>query len=97
MFLIGREGGGHQKKIVLLGGGGGACGKKLHARGGSYSFVVAINQIPPAPPVLVKNERSLKSPAEINYRRLTEINSRYGLSLFRALTCGPEGVRNKGS
>ena len=27
--------------------------------GGSYSFVVAINQIPPAPPLLIKNERSL--------------------------------------
>ena len=39
-----------------------------------------------------------KSPAKINYRRLTEINSRYyGLSLVRTLTCGPEGVRNKGS
>ena len=53
----GGGGGGHQKKIVLLGGG--PCGKKLHARGGSYSFVVAINQIPPAPPLLIKNERSL--------------------------------------
>ena len=39
-----------------------------------------------------------KSPAKINYRHLTEINScYYGLSLLRTLTCGPEGVRNKGS
>ena len=39
-----------------------------------------------------------KSPAKINYRRLTEINSRYyGLSLMRTLTRGPHSVRNKGS
>ena len=39
-----------------------------------------------------------KSPTKINYRRLTEINSRYyGLSLLRTLTYGPEGVPNKGS
>ena len=40
-----------------------------------------------------------ESPAKINYSRLTEINScYYGLSyLLRTLTCGPEGVRNKGS
>ena len=37
-------------------------------------------------------------PAKMNYRRLTEIDSRYyGLSLLRRLTCGPECVRNKGS
>ena len=37
-----------------------------------------------------------KSPAKINYRRLTERNScYYGLSLFRTLTRGPEGVRNE--
>ena len=38
-----------------------------------------------------------KSPAKLNYRRLTEINScYYGLSLLRTLTCSrrPEGVRN---
>ena len=36
-----------------------------------------------------------KSPTKINYRCLTEINSRYyGLSLLRTLTRGPEGVRN---
>ena len=39
-----------------------------------------------------------KSPAKTNYRRLTEINSRYyGLSLLRTLTQGPYSVRNKGS
>ena len=39
-----------------------------------------------------------KSQAKINYRRLTEMNSRYyGLSLMRTLTRGPNGVRNKGS
>ena len=39
-----------------------------------------------------------KSPAKINYRRLTEINSRYyGLSLLSTLTHGPEGVCSKGS
>ena len=39
-----------------------------------------------------------KSPAKINYRRLTKINSRYyGLSLMRTLTRGPHSVRNKGS
>ena len=39
-----------------------------------------------------------KSPAKINYRRLTEINSRYyGISLLRTLTPLLEGVRNKGS
>ena len=39
-----------------------------------------------------------KSPAKINNRRLTEINSRYyGLSLMRTLTRGPHSVRNKGS
>ena len=37
-----------------------------------------------------------KSSAKINYRRLTEINSRYyGLSLLRTLTRGPEGVRTE--
>ena len=37
-----------------------------------------------------------KSPANMNCRHLTEINSRYyGLSLLRTLTRGPEGVRNK--
>ena len=49
-FWLGGRGGGSSEKIVSAWGGGGACGKKLHARGGSYSFVVAINQIPPAPP-----------------------------------------------
>ena len=39
-----------------------------------------------------------KSPAKINYRCLTEMNScYYGLSLIRTLTCGPESVCNKGS
>ena len=39
-----------------------------------------------------------KSQAKINYRRLTEMNSRYyGLSLMRTLTRGPNGVCNKGS
>ena len=39
-----------------------------------------------------------KSPAKINYRRLTKINSRYyGLSLMRTLTRAPHSVRNKGS
>ena len=39
-----------------------------------------------------------KSPAKANYRRLTEINSRYyGLSLIRTLTQGPYSVHNKGS
>ena len=34
-----------------------------------------------------------KSPAKIDYRHLTEINScYYGLSLLRTLTHGPEGV-----
>ena len=43
-------------------------------------------------------ETAAKSPAKIEYRRLTEINSRYyGLSLLRTLTRSPEGVRNKGS
>ena len=38
---------------------------------------------------------AVKSPVKINYRRLTEINSRYyGLSLLRTLTLGPEGVRH---
>ena len=37
-------------------------------------------------------------PAKMNYRRLTEIFSRYyGLSLLRTLTRSPEGVRNNGS
>ena len=36
--------------------------------------------------------------AKINYRRLTEINSRYyGLSLQRTLTSGPHSVHYKGS
>ena len=39
-----------------------------------------------------------KSQAKTNYRRLTEINSRYyGLSLMRTLTRGPCSVRCKGS
>ena len=39
-----------------------------------------------------------KSPAKTNYRRFTEINSRYyGHSLMRTLTRGPHSVRNKGS
>ena len=39
-----------------------------------------------------------KSPAKINYRRLTELNPRYyGHSLLTTLTRGPEGVRNKRS
>ena len=39
-----------------------------------------------------------KSPAKINNRRLTEINSRYyRLSLMRTLTRGPHSVRNKWS
>ena len=64
MFLVELGGRGViRKKIVSAWGGGGegACGKKLHARGGAYSFVVAINQIPPSPPppMLIKNERSL--------------------------------------
>ena len=38
-----------------------------------------------------------KSPAKINYRPLTEINScYYGLWLLRTLTRGPKGVSNKG-
>ena len=38
-----------------------------------------------------------KSPAKINFRRLTEIHSRdFGLSQLRTLTCDPESVRNKG-
>ena len=38
-----------------------------------------------------------KSPAKINYRCWTEINSRYyGLSLLWTLTHGPEGIHNKG-
>ena len=37
-----------------------------------------------------------KSQAKINYRRLTEVNSRYyGLSVMRTLTRGPYSVRNK--
>ena len=37
-----------------------------------------------------------KSAAKINYRRLTELNSRYyGLYLLRKLTRGRKGVRNK--
>ena len=39
-----------------------------------------------------------KSQEKTNYRRLTEIKSRYyGLSLMRTLTRGPYGVRYKGS
>ena len=39
-----------------------------------------------------------KSPAKTNYRRLTEINSRYyGLSLMRTRIRGPYSVRYKGS
>ena len=39
-----------------------------------------------------------KSPAKTNYRRLTEINSRYyGLSLMGTLTRGPKSFRFKGS
>ena len=39
-----------------------------------------------------------KFPAKINYRYLTEINSRYyGLPLMRTPTQGPHSVRNKGS
>ena len=39
-----------------------------------------------------------KFPAKLDYRRLTEIISRYyRLSLLRTLTRGPEGVRNKES
>ena len=42
--------------------------------------------------------RTAAIPGKINYRRLTEINSRYyGHSLLRTLTHGPEGVHNKGS
>ena len=38
-----------------------------------------------------------KSPAKTNYRRLTEINSRYyGISLLKTLTRGPYRVRNEG-
>ena len=43
-------------------------------------------------------QTAAKSPAKTNYRRMTEINSRYyGLSLMRTLTRGPYSVRNKGS
>ena len=39
-----------------------------------------------------------KSPANINYRRLTERVSHYDrVSLLTTLTRGPEGVRNKGN
>ena len=39
-----------------------------------------------------------KYPAKVNYRYLTEVNSRYHrLSLLRILTRSPDGVRNKGS
>ena len=39
-----------------------------------------------------------KSQAKINFKRLTEINSRYyGLSVMRTLTRGPYSVRFKGS
>ena len=39
-----------------------------------------------------------KSPAKTNYRRLTEINTRYyGHSLIRTLPRGPYSVRYKGS
>ena len=41
---------------------------------------------------------AVKSQEKPNYRRLTEINSRYyGLSLMRTLTWGPYSVRYKGS
>ena len=44
------------------------------------------------------NTTATKSPAKINYRRLTEINSRfYGLAVMRTLSGGPYSVRNKGS
>ena len=40
-----------------------------------------------------------KHPAKINYKRLTEINSRYDgrLSLLKTLTCSLVGVHSKGS
>ena len=46
---------------------------------------------------LVAWRPTIKSPAKINCRRLTEIISRYyGLSLLKTLTRGPEGVIIKG-
>ena len=43
-------------------------------------------------------DSSLEIPGKINYRHLTEINSRYyGLWLSRTLTHGPNGICNKGS
>ena len=42
-------------------------------------------------------QTAVTSQANINYRRLTEINSRYyGLSLMRTLTRGPYSVHCKG-
>ena len=60
------------------------------------------SQLSPCPHLAITDTPIIRTgtrpPAKINYRRLTEINSRYyGLSLLRTLTCGPEGVRNKGS
>ena len=43
-------------------------------------------------------QTAAKSPAKIEYIRLTETNSRYyGLLLLRTLTRGPEGIRNEGT
>ena len=52
-----REEGRSRKILPLLEGG---RGKKISCLGGSCSFLMTLQKIPPAPPYLVKNERSLK-------------------------------------
>ena len=67
-----------------------------------YALLVEYSELSPCRhPAITENVTILsadKSPAETNYRFLTEINSRYyGLSLMRTLTLGPYSVRNKWS
>ena len=51
-----KEKGGSRKILPLLEGG---RGKKFSYWGGSCNFLITLQKIPPAPPYLVKNERSL--------------------------------------
>jgi len=52
------EGGGVTEKNYLYWGG--VMGKNLITEGGSCNFLMTLQKIPPAPPFLVKNERSLR-------------------------------------
>ena len=69
--------------------------KRTEKREEKYSQLPPCGYLPITHSPIIRT--AAKSPAKINYRRLTKINSRYfGLSLLRTLTRGPESVCSKG-